>query len=243
MTTTYGQILSCVVALTLGTASCQVGGYLTKEECDKDGDGHLANTPECGGDDCNDADPHISPIGKETCNGRDDDCDGRIDNGTFYTPPGGSPQQVGEKCFVGVGACKVSATVQCNSPSTAICKEDSPMPNPGPSSPQFTAAPNGDWDWNCNGIKTLKCCDNLEKTKCADCKDNHATATDNEIFCQQNCAYYMPNKCRDLMPDQKLIFIKKSTSNCGGPALGCSCNNYGADCAVEHYIPSTVGCY
>ena len=41
---------------------------------DRDGDG----VPECVGD-CNDADPSISPIAAETCNGLDDNCNGLID--------------------------------------------------------------------------------------------------------------------------------------------------------------------
>lgn len=43
---------------------------------DGDGDGVGA----CDGD-CNDADPRVSPHAVETCNDRDDDCDGQIDEG------------------------------------------------------------------------------------------------------------------------------------------------------------------
>lgn len=45
-------------------------------EVDEDGDG----VSSCAGD-CDDHDPRVSPRATETCNDRDDDCDGRIDEG------------------------------------------------------------------------------------------------------------------------------------------------------------------
>jgi predicted outer membrane repeat protein len=47
--------------------------------CDADGDGFAS--VECGGDDCDDADPAIFGGATETCNGADDDCNGEIDDG------------------------------------------------------------------------------------------------------------------------------------------------------------------
>jgi hypothetical protein len=44
---------------------------------DRDGDGYLTSVN--GGDDCDDGDPNANPAATERCNGRDDDCDGEID--------------------------------------------------------------------------------------------------------------------------------------------------------------------
>ncbi len=50
---------------------------------DVDGDGFLADAPGClalaGEVDCDDADPAVFPGAAELCNGRDDDCDGSLD--------------------------------------------------------------------------------------------------------------------------------------------------------------------
>ncbi len=55
---------------------------------DSDGDGY--DNHLCGGTDCDDSDPGIHPGASESCNGRDDDCDGQIDDidqdGDGYRP-------------------------------------------------------------------------------------------------------------------------------------------------------------
>ncbi len=60
------------------------------ETCNKDGDKFCDKTMtviatplvcSLGGGDCNDNDANISPIGNEVCNGKDDNCDGVVDEG------------------------------------------------------------------------------------------------------------------------------------------------------------------
>jgi hypothetical protein len=57
----------------------QMVGRCEYDVLDRDGDGYAP--PSCGGKDCDDARGLVSPSGTETCNGRDDDCDGMIDEG------------------------------------------------------------------------------------------------------------------------------------------------------------------
>ncbi len=58
--------------------ACQ-GGACVVGCPDADDDGFA--DAECGGNDCDDADRDVRPGGEEACNGRDDDCDGAVDEG------------------------------------------------------------------------------------------------------------------------------------------------------------------
>jgi hypothetical protein len=83
---------------------CRDGNVCTSDSCDSagrrcvstpvdaDGDGaparSVGGTSCAGGTDCNDGDPTVSPAAMETCgNGRDDNCDGRTDEGCPATVP------------------------------------------------------------------------------------------------------------------------------------------------------------
>ncbi len=66
---------------------------------DGDDDGYLGSP----GDDCDDGDAFVNPGATEVCNGRDDNCDGEVDEGFG----------VGSPCAVGEGACSVSGSQVC----------------------------------------------------------------------------------------------------------------------------------
>lgn len=68
---------------------------------DKDKDGHPPQV--CGGDDCDDSDPSRRPGLAETCDGKDNDCDGQVDLGATCS---------GLKVCV-AGACVCSAEHAC----------------------------------------------------------------------------------------------------------------------------------
>lgn len=70
----------------LGDDPCKVHIYCHKPTAtcqysilDRDGDGHPPVS--CGGRDCNDTDPYVHPGEPELCDGKDNDCNGVVDDG------------------------------------------------------------------------------------------------------------------------------------------------------------------
>lgn len=54
-------------------------------DCDADSDGVRSTTSACGGTDCNDVDPAVYPSAAEVCDGKDNNCDGQVDNNAGTT--------------------------------------------------------------------------------------------------------------------------------------------------------------
>jgi hypothetical protein len=90
----YGPaILPCASTSTCIQTTCNESAHTCSQvvlgTMDADGDGHYDQA--CGGDDCNDMDPTIYLGHPELCDGKDNDCDGLIDDyavvarGTEYT--------------------------------------------------------------------------------------------------------------------------------------------------------------
>ncbi|MFA5186115.1 MAG: MopE-related protein [Patescibacteria group bacterium] len=69
----------------------------TFDVLDKDGDKHPPQI--CGGDDCDDSASAVHPGSSEGCNGKDDDCDGVVDNGATC-------MDALQSCQAGACACK-----------------------------------------------------------------------------------------------------------------------------------------
>lgn len=85
---------------------------------DVDGDGYASM--ECSGFDCDDSDASINPAGTETCNARDDDCDGTYDEDmpTLLCPTHWGSPAVGYTCIAGQCGC---AHDECLGPGRYEC--------------------------------------------------------------------------------------------------------------------------
>jgi hypothetical protein len=95
-----------------------VPGADTGTPCiDADGDGYES----CEGD-CDDTSPFIQPGARELCDGRDNNCDGAVDE-TF--------PELGTPCADGVGACMVQGNVVCAANALGVtCGAQAAEPRP-----------------------------------------------------------------------------------------------------------------
>ena len=98
-------------------------------------------------DDCDDGNEQIYLGNTELCDRLDNDCDNVQDDGFF----------VGTRCDVddkSVGACAQGGSRECSSATEAGCRADDPAI--GTQGFHDRAAPNGSWDWNCDGQTELE---------------------------------------------------------------------------------------
>jgi len=64
-----------------GNYDLSVKGLPPEINCDVDEDGYISDSPQCGGNDCNDYNININPGAAENCyDGLDNDCDGKVDD-------------------------------------------------------------------------------------------------------------------------------------------------------------------
>lgn len=104
---------------------------------DEDEDG-WGEGPGCRGQDCDDADPLVNFGAQEVCDGRDNNCDGRVDN---------NPIDAGQRCETGfAGVCAQGLTACRN--SALLCD---PLNEP---TPEICDG----WDNNCNGVADTGTC-------------------------------------------------------------------------------------
>jgi len=78
---------------TLDSCDPAAGGCVLERAVDADHDGFIGKAPDgvpatCGGIDCDDTDPNVHPGAAEACDGKDNDCNGNVDDGAAYTPLG-----------------------------------------------------------------------------------------------------------------------------------------------------------
>jgi hypothetical protein len=92
------------------------GRDLAAADCDADGDRFTTNQG-----DCDDKNPTISPGAIERCDGIDNNCNGKIDEGFG----------LGVDCSAGAGACRVAATTVCNASfNGVVCGGKPGQPQP-----------------------------------------------------------------------------------------------------------------
>jgi hypothetical protein len=148
-----------------------------------------------------DAAPECLP-GPETCNGDDDDCDGRADEDF----------RVGQPCGIGVGACRAATVVTCGDDGAPVCLAD-----PGP--PNLEAC-NGldddcdglvDEDFDADGDGAPRC----DGDPCAECADD---------LCQALC------EAQDCHDEDPTVF--PSAADRCGDAIDQNCDGADAPCTV-----------
>ena len=111
---------------------------------DADHDGHrlaactaTTDLPIVVGDDCDDGDPDTFAGAAERCDNRDNDCDGKIDDGI---PPSSEP------CDVGFGVCKRTGQKLCVAGVWSGCTVAAAAPGQTSDAPQCDGT-----DYNCDG--------------------------------------------------------------------------------------------
>ncbi|MCB9780568.1 MAG: putative metal-binding motif-containing protein [Alphaproteobacteria bacterium] len=130
---------------------------------DADGDGYNAD------EDCDDTDPDVSPGQKESCDGKDNDCDGEVDEDDSYNASTWYQDSDGD----GYGGD--NTTTACEPPEGYVedggdCDDGDAAYNPGADEDDCTD-PN---DYNCDGSVGYADADGDGWAACEECDDSEA---------------------------------------------------------------------
>jgi Putative metal-binding motif len=202
----------------------------TWQVLDKDGDGHAPAI--CGGDDCDDSDPTVYPGAPEICDGKDNDCNGKIDDGKNLCPGLAVCTQ---------GACTCAAANTCG----ADCVDkQTDNANCGTC---FNACPSGatckSGQCVCNATATLcngLCVDTTsDSNNCSACNHacpNGSTCHQSACVCQSGLTM-CGGQCVDTQTD---------LTNCGGCNKPCSGECQNGQCiactaADLYFLTDTTG--
>ncbi len=139
---------------------------------DADSDGYPSTSS--GGTDCDDTNAAVNPGAAEVCDGLDDNCDGRIDEGlqsTYYADADGDGY--------GAGAATQACPAADGSPpagysaSSDDCNDDASGVHPGAPETDCTDAT----DYNCDGSTGYADADGDGVPACQDCNDASASSS------------------------------------------------------------------
>ena len=179
-------------ACTLDSCIAAAGGCVNVL-IDRDGDGQAPDSLGACGHDCDDADPDVygpPDSHADPCDGKDNDCDGRVDedgpvtwyadcDGDGYAPMGATsrmgcaePPRDGTGCPGGGGSWTTRAPTDARS---IDCNDANRDVNPGQTEWQTEpipgAPPASDFDYNCDGTEEMRwrnrgTCQNTPITRC-----------------------------------------------------------------------------
>ncbi len=130
-----------------------------------------------------------------------------------------TPGNFGQACSVGVGACQASGTYGCSGCSAVAG-------TPSPPAYHTTTAPNGSWDWNCDGTVENDLT-GQESVAANVCTADELPVIWGDSFgtCMQECATISPCNCCDFSAGSYPTCGQQGTALCCGGSftftLGC----------------------
>lgn len=214
--TRLSPIASWLLSTTLAMACA---GEVSVPVVDADADGSPAM------DDCNDRDPEVSPDADERCDGKDNDCDGSIDE----------QGAVGETIWYrdadgdGWGTANTSVSA-CDAPpeyaaKAGDCDDSDARFHPG-AAEDDCADPS---DYNCDGSSPTEDADGDGVAACVDCDDSSATGA----LCTSGCGDFFVDADGDgrgdaTAPAQRCVLgagLARTGDDCDdSPQTGATCS-------------------